>query len=90
MNLQVTNKIGNIMFMKKNNLLKNIIRNFSIVLALIMINPAHAANRNPTTKEYVDAQDAVLQSQITKLQTESAGAPTYTIGQHALGGLLFI
>ena len=46
-----------------------------------------AAASNPASVAYVDHQDSVLQTQIDTLKAD--GMTTYTVGQEALGGIVF-
>ena len=60
---------------------------FSATIIATLITPAsaNALNTNPASVGYVQKQVAALNSKIASLSV----APTYTIGQQALGGVVF-
>lgn len=73
-----------------NKALQKLYHTAPVWMLLMATNYAYTANANPASKEYVDRQDRVLQSQITALQQGSGTTvTTYTVGQHALGGIVF-
>jgi hypothetical protein len=61
----------------------------SVTLALTFAALSHAANKNPASIEFVELQieqlQRTIQSQISQLQ----GTTVYTVGQSALGGIVF-
>lgn len=60
---------------------------FSATIIATLITPAgaNAVNANPASVGYVQEQVAVLNSKIASLPV----IPTYTLGQQALGGVVF-
>lgn len=72
---------------RHNKALQTFYHTVPVWMSLMATSLTYAAN--PASKEYVDRQDRILQSQITALQQGGSGPTTYTIGQHALGGIVF-
>jgi hypothetical protein len=62
---------------------------FSIVLAFLMTVKANAANNNPASIGYVQLEITNLINYVNTRISNISVTPTYTIGQHALGGIVF-
>lgn len=60
-----------------------------IIVAFLMTVKANAANNNPASIEYVQSQITTLLNYINSNISNISVTPTYTIGQHALGGIVF-
>jgi hypothetical protein len=62
---------------------------FTIIVAFLMTVKANAGNNNPASIEYVQSQITILLNYVNSKIANIPVTPVYTIGQHALGGIVF-
>lgn len=62
---------------------------FTIIVAFLMTVQANAGNKNPASIEYVQSQITILLNYVNSKISNIPVTPIYTIGQHALGGIVF-
>jgi hypothetical protein len=62
---------------------------FTIIVAFLMTVKANAGNNNLASIDYVQSQITILLNYVNSQISNIPVTPTYTIGQHALGGIVF-
>lgn len=61
----------------------------SSVVCATLFTPSYAANSNPASVAYVQSQIATLMNYVNLKINATPVTPTYTVGQQALGGIIF-
>lgn len=62
---------------------------FTVIVAFLMTVKANAGNQNPASIEYVQSQITILLNYVNSKIANIPVTPIYTVGQHALGGIIF-